>query len=79
MRASAGRFEAVTAFRPTGWCASRGGRAQQSGALRIHEVAYSEHSSFAELQQCVRDLQPERIVPTVRCKDVGLLRRPVAS
>ena len=33
--------------------------------LTIVEVPYSEHSSFDELCQCVRDLQPKKIVATV--------------
>ena len=33
--------------------------------LRIHEVPYSEHSSFPELQACVRELKPKQIVTTV--------------
>ena len=38
---------------------------RKSGALTIYGVPYSEHSSFAELADCVRCLQPMWIVPTV--------------
>ena len=37
----------------------------RAGAVRIHEVPYSEHSSFAELRQCVRDWAPVRVVTSV--------------
>ena len=72
LRASAGRYDAVVGFRPSGWSfgASGGaaaGRVVRAGAVRIHEVPYSEHSSFAELRQCVRDWAPVRVVPTVSC------------
>jgi len=33
--------------------------------VTLYEVPYSEHSSFTELQQCVRWLQPKRLIPTV--------------
>ena len=72
LKESNGRYTSVIAFRPTGWCASSSaagskpqGRTLRAGPLRIHEVPYSEHSSFAELQACVRTLQPRHIIPTV--------------
>ena len=66
LRARADRYAALAAFRPSGWCAGRaGGRTVRSGNVTLHEVAYSEHSSFAELRQCVADLRPRKIVPTV--------------
>ena len=70
-RLKAAKYEAVVAFRPSGWCVGRSGsagtRTLKAGPLRIHEVPYSEHSSFSELQACVRDLQPTQIIPTVGC------------
>ena len=33
--------------------------------VTIFGIAYSEHSSFSELQQCVRDFKPFIIKPTV--------------
>ena len=65
-----GRFEAIVAFRPTGWAFGRGGGGagrtiKLGGGVSIVEVPYSEHSSFEELKQCVRDLRPRKIVATV--------------
>ena len=64
-----GRFDAVVAFRPTGWCNTRStgaaGRVVRTGKVTLHEVPYSEHSSFEELRTCLRDLQPLKVVPTV--------------
>ena len=58
-------FDAIVAFRPSGWCfngASGGaaGRAVRLGSnVTIHEVPYSEHSSFDELvdEMVVKDLE----------------------
>lgn len=36
-----------------------------NGNYTVHGVPYSEHSSFPELVDCVRCLQPRKIVPTV--------------
>lgn len=72
-------FDAVVAFRPTGWAFGKGGgggggggssnpagrTVRLGGNVTIVEVPYSEHSSFDELCQCVRDLQPKKIVATV--------------
>ena len=67
------RFDAVVAFRPTGWAFGRGGASagaagrtiRLGGSVSIVEVPYSEHSSFEELRQCVSDLRPRKIVATV--------------
>jgi DNA cross-link repair 1A protein len=69
----AGRWRAVVGFRPTGWAyrprAAKTGGALASrwrlGAASVWSVPYSEHSSFTDLQACVRALRPRRIVPTV--------------
>ena len=63
-------FDAVVAFRPTGWAFGGGGgpagRTVRLGKdVRIIEVPYSEHSSFDELRMCVRDLRPQKIIATV--------------
>ena len=72
LRASEGRYTGVFAFRPTGWCFGRGqstsaaGRTVKLGeGVTICEVAYSEHSSYDELRQCVQTLRPRKIVSTV--------------
>ena len=67
------RFDAIVAFRPTGWAYGRGGAAagaagrtmRLAGNVTVVEVPYSEHSSYDELLQCVRDLQPRKVVATV--------------
>ena len=67
-------YDALVAFRPTGWAFGRGGPAaggaegrtvRLGGNVTIVEVPYSEHSNFDELRQCVRDLQPRKVVATV--------------
>lgn len=45
---------------------ARTGRGRrQKGSLILYSVPYSEHSSFEELREFVRWLQPAKIVPTV--------------
>ena len=73
MVASGGRYTGCVAFRPTGWSFGRAGASagpagrtvRLSGGLTLIEVPYSEHSSYAELQACVRALRPRKIVATV--------------
>ena len=31
----------------------------------MYQVPYSEHSSFSEMQQFVRFMQPQRLIPSV--------------
>ena len=73
---SRGRFDAVVAFRPTGWAFGRGGGGGAGGGaagrtirlggnVSIVEVPYSEHSSFEELRRCVHHFKPRKIVATV--------------
>ena len=75
LKAESARFDSIVAFRPSGWCLPKNGnpagRSVRSGDVRLHEVPYSEHSSSTELVACVRDLRPQRIVPTVNCGSAG--------
>eukprot|EP00392_Amoebophrya_sp_AT5.2_P017674 g18076.t1 len=65
------KFDRVLAFRPTGWTWSNSERAvvkeftNRDDTIRIAHVAYSEHSSFLELQAFVRALEPRVVLPTV--------------
>ena len=65
------RYDAVVAFKPTGWTFSsarkhaRATKRQKRGALIQYAVPYSEHSSFAELREFVRFLKPRAILPHV--------------
>jgi DNA cross-link repair 1A protein len=66
------KCERVLAVIPTGWEheKSKGEliRVEESTkCLKIH-VAYSEHSSFTELVDCVEQLRPKQITPTVGVK-----------
>lgn len=66
------RYRRVLAFRPTGWSFKSGSESQaptpshnKSRTVAVYAVPYSEHSSFAELRQCVQDWRPQWIIPTV--------------
>ncbi|KAH7435379.1 hypothetical protein KP509_06G062400 [Ceratopteris richardii] len=66
------KYNAVLAFRPTGWTYSdKVGndlhllKPVVSGNVTVYGVPYSEHSSFTELQEFVQFLRPEMIIPTV--------------
>jgi DNA cross-link repair 1A protein len=66
----AGRFDLIVAFCPTGWAFGKGkkktpGKRWQQGSIIRYEVPYSEHSSFTELQEFVKFISPENIIPSV--------------
>jgi hypothetical protein len=71
-----GRYDAVVAFRPTGWTYSKGQDAagykpwvENDGRTRLYSVPYSEHSSFPQLVQFVKTVAPAAIVPTVNLRE----------
>ena len=66
-------YEQIIGIRPTGWTFNSTKKSEnllsstQQGPDFIYGAPYSEHSSFPELLDCVRYLNPRRIVPTVNC------------
>ena len=65
-----GEYDAVCAFRPTGWTFSKTWRkfrpwTENEGRTKIFSIPYSEHSSFSELRELVNTLRPRKIIPTV--------------
>ena len=65
----------VILIRPTGWTfrSSLPGRNMVSprpvsSRVQMIGIPYSEHSSFSELQSCVRTLKPRRLIPTVNAE-----------
>ncbi|KAK3133418.1 hypothetical protein QOZ80_6AG0536310 [Eleusine coracana subsp. coracana] len=66
----ASRYDLIVAFCPTGWTFGKGkkrtpGKRWQQGSIIRYEVPYSEHSSFTELQEFVKFISPEHIIPSV--------------
>ena len=58
-----------------GWSYQKKGlQTRQEGKVTIYGIPYSEHSSFAELRDCVKRLRPKRIIPTVNCPDAASAR-----
>lgn len=49
-----------------GWSFKKNGlQVRKEGCVTIYGIPYSEHSSYAELRDCIRLLRPKRIIPTV--------------
>ncbi|RMX65848.1 hypothetical protein DD238_002771 [Peronospora effusa] len=70
------RFRQIVAFRPTGWTfSSKTPRkistccTDPSGKIHVYGIPYSEHSSFAELCDFVKVVNPHAIIPTVNCSN----------
>lgn len=60
---------------PAGWSYQKKGlQTRREGNVTIYGIPYSEHSSFAELRDCVKRLRPKRIIPTVNCPDAASAR-----
>ncbi|CAH0473796.1 unnamed protein product [Peronospora belbahrii] len=66
----------IVAFRPTGWTfSSKNPReistccTDPSGKIFVYGIPYSEHSSFAELCDFVKVVNPHAIIPTVNCSN----------
>lgn len=60
---------------PPGWSYQKKGlQTRREGNVTIYGIPYSEHSSFAELRDCVKRLRPKRIIPTVNCPDAASAR-----
>ena len=58
-----------------GWSYQKKGlQTRREGNVTIYGIPYSEHSSFAELRDCVKRLKPKRIIPTVNCPDAASAR-----
>ncbi len=58
-----------------GWSYQKKGlQTRREGNVTIYGIPYSEHSSFAELRDCVKHLRPKRIIPTVNCPDAASAR-----
>ncbi|MES1909397.1 MAG: hypothetical protein MHM6MM_002143 [Cercozoa sp. M6MM] len=72
------RFRVLCAFRPTGWTQRMRCRSALNGRLLIYDVPYSEHSSFGELRDCVKSLQPKTIIPTVNVRSKEDVTRQVS-
>lgn len=61
-------LQAAVGFVPTGWTFQMKAErfpVHEKPPWKVHLIPYSEHSSFAELQEFVGFLRPKNIVPTV--------------
>jgi DNA cross-link repair 1A protein len=61
------KWSRVVVLRPTGWSYRANGNlnVREEGCVTTIGIPYSEHSSFAELRDCVKALRPKKIIPTV--------------
>lgn len=70
------KWSRVVVLRPTGWTYRRTGALQrrEDGCVTTIGIPYSEHSSYEELQDCVKTLRPKKLVPTVNAGDAAKSR-----
>ncbi len=71
-------FKRVVGFRPTGWAGNKPHHKVHTHRVTIHQVPYSEHSTFKELRDFIRVmamLNVKRIMPTV---NMGKRREMIA-
>lgn len=65
----------ITTCGTAGWSYQKKGlQTRREGNVTIYGIPYSEHSSFAELRDCVKRLRPKRLIPTVNCPDAASAR-----
>ena len=66
----------IVLIRPTGWSYRKSGVLQrrEDGCVTTIGIPYSEHSSYEELQDCVKTLRPKKLVPTVNAGDATKAR-----
>nr|XP_014091156.2 DNA cross-link repair protein PSO2/SNM1 isoform X2 [Bactrocera oleae] len=57
------QYDALLAFRPSGW--EKNSKPQLGGEINIVSIEYSEHSSQAELERFVTYLKPREVISTV--------------
>ncbi|KFD61523.1 hypothetical protein M514_26336 [Trichuris suis] len=67
-------YEHVLGILPTGWQIGSVRRSlleplEETNAVTLLGVPYSEHSSYVELKRFVQRVRPERIIPTVNTSD----------
>eukprot|EP00798_Chlamydomonas_sp_ICE-L_P020245 gene20245-26997_t len=88
-----GRYNTIVGFKPTGWTHQKTqktahcGKKTQKGKVILHEVPYSEHSSFSEMKAFVSWLKPIEILPSVSNDNMGpkcqhmleLLAKPIST
>ena len=79
-------YRCIIGVQPTGWTFTDNARSRPGELLSkktkgsdvIYGCPYSEHSSFDQLQDCVRYLNPRRIIPTVNCSSAAKVQEQLA-
>jgi DNA cross-link repair 1A protein len=71
IRAKYPNYKRIIGFRPTGWTftSSKDCTKTEKGNVTIYGIPYSEHSSFSELQEFVKFIKPQKLIPTVHNGD----------